>query len=128
MSLFKNPFDSQSAMGCACGQHVSDAEHAAATTPEDLSAQALQTAALKGLFPRDADRRRFLRAVGAPTAMAAIASLFPFGALEAMAQDKGKIEKKDLKIGFIPITCATPLIMSSPLGFYDKQGLNVTLV
>ena len=60
--------------------------------------------------------------------MAALATLFPFGALEAMAQEKGKIEKKDLKVGFIPITCATPLIMSSPLGFYEKQGLNVTLV
>ena len=45
-----------------------------------------------------------------------------------MAQDKGKLEKKDVKIGFIPITCATPLIMSAPLGFYEKQGLNVTLV
>jgi nitrate/nitrite transport system substrate-binding protein len=60
--------------------------------------------------------------------MAAIASVFPLGSLEAMAQDKGALEKKHLKVGFIPITCATPLIMSSPLGFYEKQGLNVTLV
>ncbi|HRE14251.1 MAG TPA: CmpA/NrtA family ABC transporter substrate-binding protein, partial [Usitatibacteraceae bacterium] len=59
---------------------------------------------------------------------AAIASVFPLGALQAMAQEKGKPEKRDLKVGFIPITCATPLIMSSPLGFYEKQGLNVTLV
>ena len=43
-----------------------------------------------------------------------------------MAQDKGALEKKDLKIGFIPITCATPLIMAHPLGFYQKQGLNVS--
>jgi nitrate/nitrite transport system substrate-binding protein len=60
--------------------------------------------------------------------MAAISSFIPFGALEAMAQEKqGSLEKKDLKIGFIPITCATPLIMADPLGFYKKQGLNVTL-
>jgi len=48
--------------------------------------------------------------------------------LQAMAQEKnGAIEKKDLKIGFIAITCAAPLIMADPLGFYKKQGLNVSL-
>ena len=45
-----------------------------------------------------------------------------------MAQEKAPLEKKDLKIGFIPITCATPLIMAAPLGFYEKQGLNVSVV
>ena len=55
--------------------------------------------------------------------MAAISSVLPFGALEAMAQDKnGPLEKKDLKIGFIPITCATPLIMADPLGFYASRA------
>ncbi len=37
------------------------------------------------------------------------------------------LEKKDLTIGFIPITCATPIVMSEPLGFYEKYGLNVTV-
>jgi nitrate/nitrite transport system substrate-binding protein len=61
--------------------------------------------------------------------MAAIASVLPVGAMQAMAQDKGgALEKRDLKIGFIPITCATPLIMAHPLGFYSKQGLNVEVV
>ncbi len=54
--------------------------------------------------------------------------MLPLGALQAMAQEKGPLEKKDLKIGFIPITCATPLIMAHPLGFYKKQGLNVELI
>jgi nitrate/nitrite transport system substrate-binding protein len=49
------------------------------------------------------------------------------GALQAMAQDKAPLEKKDLKIGFIAITCATPLIMADPLGFYKRQGLSVQL-
>lgn len=40
----------------------------------------------------------------------------------------GKPEKTKLKIGFIPITCATPLIMAKPLGFYAKYGLDVELV
>ncbi len=129
MSLFRNPFDENAPLGCACGRHESAQAHDAdRADAEALSSHALKAAALRALFPRDADRRRFLRAVGAPTALAAISSIFPFASLEAMAQDKGAIEKKDLKIGFIPITCATPLIMSAPLGFYEKQGLNVTLV
>src|SRR6185436_16490929 len=40
---------------------------------------------------------------------------------------RGPLEKKDLKIGFIAITCASPLIMADPLGFYKKEGLNVQL-
>lgn len=38
------------------------------------------------------------------------------------------IEKSDLKVAFLPITCATPIIMSKPLGFYEKHGLNVELM
>jgi nitrate/nitrite transport system substrate-binding protein len=38
------------------------------------------------------------------------------------------LEKTDLKIGFIPITCATPIIMSEPLGFYKKYGFNASVV
>jgi nitrate/nitrite transport system substrate-binding protein len=60
--------------------------------------------------------------VGKGTAMAAIASVLPVASLQAMAQEKGPLEKKDLKIGFIPITCATPLIMADPLGFYKQAG------
>ena len=40
----------------------------------------------------------------------------------------GTLEKKDLKVGFIPITCATPIIMAEPIGFYTKHGLNVEVV
>lgn len=40
----------------------------------------------------------------------------------------GNLEKTDLKVGFIPITCATPIVMSDPLGFYQKYGLNVQVV
>ncbi|MBD2545736.1 MULTISPECIES: ABC transporter substrate-binding protein [Planktothricoides] len=39
-----------------------------------------------------------------------------------------KLEKNQLKIGFMPVTCATPIIMSQPLGFYEKYGLKVELV
>jgi nitrate/nitrite transport system substrate-binding protein len=106
---------------CSCGAHHSSEEH-------DLEERRLlEAAVLRALIPQQAQRRRFLQAVGASTASAALSTFFPFGALEAMAQAKGKPEKPDLRIGFIPITCATPLIMADPLGFYREQGLKVTL-
>lgn len=106
-------------MRCACGR-----VHGAGVLPEDK----LEASLMKALFPVDSVRRGFLRAVGANTARAAIASVFPLGALQAMAQEKAPLEKTKLKIGFIPITCATPLIMAHPLGFYAKQGLDVEVV
>ena len=123
-------------MRCSCGQHASEAEHAVATLRarsesaefEAESRNFIEAALVKALFPQDALRRRFLRAVGRNTSMAAIGSVLPIASLQAMAQDKAAPEKKDLKIGFIPITCATPLIMAHPLGFYSKQGLNVEVV
>jgi nitrate/nitrite transport system substrate-binding protein len=118
--------------GCSCGAHGSQTEHdeqerARATQPESLSNDFIEAALVKALFPQDAMRRRFLQAVGVNTARAAIASILPIGAMQAMAQDKRPLEKKELKIGFIAITCATPLIMADPLGFYRKEGLDVTL-
>ena len=129
------PYDAYDAdrplmLRCACGQDHAPGEHARA---QAASAQAhsdnyLEASLIKALFPVDSVRRRFLSAVGANTARAAIASVLPLGALQAMAQERGPLEKKDLKIGFIPITCATPLIMAHPLGFYKQQGLNVDVV
>nr|MCU0889359.1 ABC transporter substrate-binding protein [Rubritepida sp.] len=125
MSGLKNPFDPEVRLGaCTCGRHASQAEHEAAAAsvaavPDDTEAmnrRVLESAAMRALFPRDDTRRRFLRAVGASTAFSAISSVIPFGALEAMAQEKGPLEKKNLKVGFIPITCSTPVIMAHPLG------------
>src|SRR5881397_3611826 len=74
-------------------------------------------------------RRDFLKTVGAGTAAAMLAGVFPMEAAKALAQAKlGPPEKKDLKIGFIPITCATPIIMAEPMGFYKKHGLNAQVV
>ena len=91
-------------------------------------ARVVQSAVVRALFPEDQSRRAFLRAVGASTALAAISQFFPLGtAMEAFAQAAAP-EKKDLKVGFIPITCATPIIMAHPMGFYTKHGLNVEVV
>lgn len=131
MSL-ENPFDARNDFsGCACGRHANHEEHAAAgeeISAETLRRRALETAALRAVFPVDATRRRFLQSVGAGSAYSLLASIFPFSALETMAAEAGPIEKKDLKIGFIPITCATPIIMAHPLGFYSKYGLNAQVI
>jgi nitrate/nitrite transport system substrate-binding protein len=129
------PYDAYDAdrplmLRCACGQDHAPGEHdraAGAASAEELSRDFLEASLMKALFPVDSVRRGFLKAVGASTARAAIASVLPVSALQAMAQDKGSLEKKELKIGFIAITCATPLIMADPLGFYKQQGLNVQL-
>jgi len=143
MSEFFDPYnaDSPLMLKCSCGRDHSPADHhaevaadaAAATLRarsetaefEAYSQEFIEATLVKALFPQDAERRNFLHAVGKKTAMAAIASVLPVASLQAMAQDKGPLEKTNLKIGFIPITCATPLIMAHPLGFYSKQGLNV---
>jgi len=93
MSLH-NPFDPNVALqpGCSCGQHGSQTEHELVET-EALNRRVIETTVMRALFPQDAERRRFLSAVGASTAWAAISSLIPFGALEAMAQEKGSLEK-----------------------------------
>lgn len=50
-------------------------------------------------------------------------------AAKALAAEKiGPLEKTKLKIGFVPITCATPIIIAEPLGFYAKYGLDVEVI
>ncbi|WP_430231387.1 CmpA/NrtA family ABC transporter substrate-binding protein [Paraburkholderia tropica] len=120
---------------CACGMHACEHQPDNGSTgntrrenSDALTQDLIEMAAVRALFPRDSVRRRFLKAVGVNAARAAIASVLPLADLQAMAAGRSAtIEKKDLKIGFIPINCATPLIMADPLGFYREQGLNVTL-
>ena len=134
MSIFSNPFDSKIALRCQCGQHASQAEHdsdsiqASQLAGEALTSNVVEQAVIRALFPQDSVRRRFLQAVGSPVAVSAISSIFPMAlAKEAFAQS-GRLEKTKLNVGFIPITCATPIIMADPMGFYKKQGLDVSIV
>ncbi len=114
---------------CGCGADHAPQDHAAvAPDTETLGRQFMEASLIKALFPNENLRRGFLKAVGRRTAMAAIASVMPIASLQAMAQERKPLEKKDLKIGFIPITCASPLIMADPLGFYRQQGLTVQLM
>jgi nitrate/nitrite transport system substrate-binding protein len=138
MSTFDDPFDSNSELsGCVCGQHRSASEHdqaaptfrcAPVESDEKRYEGVVASAVMRAIFPGDAARRAFLKSVGASTALAALSQFFPIkSATEAFA-DAGIPEKKDLKVGFIPITCATPIIMAQPMGFYAKHGLNVDVI
>lgn len=138
MALFKNAFDATRRIirGCTCGRHDSQEAHEqalraeaveAAASEETRYARVVENAVMRALFPLDAQRRLFLKTVGASTAMAAISSILPLAtATEVFAQ--AAPEKKDLKVGFIPITCATPIIMAHPMGFYSRHGLNVEVI
>ena len=134
MSILK-PFDLNQPLftsACSCGQHASSEEHNRASLisedAESISANFIEASLVKALFPSELKRRAFLRAVGSGSALSALSTVLPIGALQAMAQEKAPLEKKELSVGFIPITCATPLIMAEPLGFYRKQGLTVSLM
>ncbi len=99
---------------------------------ESSMARAVESAVMRGIFKTDMNRRAFLRTVGASAAAAAISSVFPLEEAKAaaveLAQAGGKLEKTKLNVGFVPITCATPIIMAHPLGFYKKYGLDVDVI
>ena len=134
MSIFDSPFDPNAKLSCPCGRHKSLAEHHAAIREvpageDDRLARVVDGAVVRALFPEDGARRGFLKAVGAGTALAAISQFFPLAAArEAFAQTPKALEKTKLKVGFIPITCATPIIMAHPMGFYTRHGLEVEVI
>ena len=124
----QDPFDPQTSLdhsGCLGGQPTQD-DCALPDTPETIIDRVVESAVVRTLFGgNEVKRRRFMQLVGAGSAAALIESFFPLKMAKALAQEKvGSIEKKDLTIGFIPITCATPIIMAEPMGFYKKHGLN----
>jgi nitrate/nitrite transport system substrate-binding protein len=102
---------------CSCGRHGSQAEH-------ETEERIVEETVLRAVVRRD-----LLSLIGRSAALAAVSTFFPLGAAkEAFAQGAGKPEKQKLKVGFIPITCATPIIMAHPMGFYAKHGLDVEVV
>ena len=136
-----NPFDTTqsiaghrcSGSGCVHASHqpsASPAQTALSNTSELANSDAVlsrfvENAVMRAIFPNDMARRTFLSVVGKGTAAAVVGSMFDFGTAKAIAAEPIKnIEKKDLSIGFIPITCGAPIIMGEPMGFYSKHGLN----
>src|SRR5215475_1665647 len=141
MSTFDDPFDAGRQLkpqGCSCGGHASQAEHdyhakrqlqcVPVESDEKRYEGVVASALMRKVFPQNAARRAFLKSVGASTALAALSQFFPLKTATEVFAQGGAIEKKDLKVGFIPITCATPIIMAHPMGFYSKHGLNVEVI
>ena len=95
MGIFTDPYNPDSKLWsvCPCGQHDSLDAHQRSLSAKDqpqatsnsadwsdqesVLARCVESAILKGLFKTDAKRRQFMRAVGAGTASAAIASIIP---------------------------------------------------
>lgn len=115
----------------------------ALTTPEGLMDRAVESAVVRALFGgNDMARRAFIARVGSATFYSALASVFPLAACKSNTKEevektaqgvespstKHALEKTKLKVGFVPITCATPIIMAHPLGFYKKYGLDVDVI
>jgi nitrate/nitrite transport system substrate-binding protein len=111
--------------------------------PDELVDRAIDEAVTRAVFRgNDIARRAVLQAVGSSSFYALLASVFPLAACKSAAKEqlektaKGAtadstavpLEKKALKVGFVPITCATPIIMAHPMGFYAKYGLNVDVI
>ncbi len=110
--------------GCTC----SGAAEVELGSEEEVASHLVEEAALRAIFPNDLKRRQFIGRVGKAAAVSLVGGIFPLDRMKAWAQEPVKgIEKKDLSIGFIPITCATPIIMAEPMGFYKKHGLNATV-
>ena len=129
-NLHHNNFDSQLPKNEPVDESLANEDHQHDDFPkteEDMMDRAVENAVVRAIFnDNEINRRRFMKMVGSSTAAAVIASIFPLQAAKAIAKEglKGGLEQKNLSLGIIPITCATPIIMSEPMGFYKKNGLN----
>ena len=133
-----NPFSAKTDLrhgadcGCkSCATRAADADTGAEiTTSEQMMERAVESAIVRSVFGQsDIGRRSFMGMMGGSTVAAALASVFPMDQAKAAILDNlGPPEKTDLNIGFVPITCATPIIMAQPLGFYEKYGLNAQVI
>jgi len=147
-----DPFDERSDLGhgagCSCFQCVTlrnqrDDAPDIPTDEEGVVNRLIESSIVRSLFGGDdLKRRQFISTVGKGTFKAALASVIPMAALQACANDSkksmenggaseagaSKLEKTHLNVGFVPITCATPIIMSKPMGFYEKYGLDVDVI
>ena len=133
MSMFRNPFDPEVQLhssSCTCVScSGKPAQDDTPQTEEGLIDRVIESALVRGMFGHHDDaRRNFLRFVGGGTLAAALGSVLPLEAVKAAIKDGGKLEKTKLKVGFVPITCATPIIMAHPMGFYSKYGLDVDVI
>lgn len=134
-----NPFsdktDLRHGAECGCDGCESDARqiitaHKGAMSSEQMLERAIESAVVRSVFGNnDIQRRSFMGMMGGGVFASILASVFPMDAAKAALLDTlGAPEKPDLNIGFVPITCATPIIMAQPMGFYERYGLNAQVI
>lgn len=46
---------------------------------------------------------------------------------QASMEPAGELEQRDVTVGFVPITCSSPIINAAAMGIFEQYGLNVTL-
>ena len=85
-----------------------------AATSEAALERLIESCVVRSMFGHnEISRRSFAKLVGGSTLAAAVASVFPMEAAKAAVLESiGKPEKTKLNVGFVPITCATPMIMA----------------
>ena len=94
---------------------------------EQVWGATVETAVLQALFPSPAIRRAVIKAIGPKQALDAVCEFLPLGsAIEAFAAPS-KPENEHLRVGFVPITCATPLVVAAAMGIYAKHGLRIEM-
>jgi nitrate/nitrite transport system substrate-binding protein len=118
-----SPFDRAERSHAGCGE----ADSFGAAAPADM-ADLVRGAALRAIFAGSPARRAVLRSLGTAAALAILNRVMPLGTLQAMAEETAKPEKSELTIGFIDITCATPLCVADKLNLFRENGLDVELV
>jgi nitrate/nitrite transport system substrate-binding protein len=114
---------SRSTGACSCCQPAATRSEA----PDARLSDAVDAALVYALFPEPVLRRSLLKSVGSAGLLAALSAVLPIATLKAIAQEKKPIEKPKLNVGFLPITCAAPLIYGELLGSYAREGLDVSL-
>ncbi len=137
-----NPYDGDADLrhgaNCGCsecwGKPENNLRHNASTdifqSSDELMERVVESAVVRAVFGNnELSRRSFAKMLGGTTLAAAVGSVFPMDKAKAAILDNlGKPEKSKLNVGFVPITCATPIIMAKPLGFYEKYGLDVDVI
>ena len=100
------------------------------SSSEEIMDRAIESAIVRGMFGHnEMSRRSFMGMLGGGTIAAILGSMLPMDSVKAAVKESmGPLEKKKLNIGFVPITCATPIIMAHPMGFYKKYGLDVDVI
>jgi len=97
-------------------------------TAEEMISDAVDTAILKASFPDAQELNRLIQKLGKKNILEFVNSKVPLEDIKSMVLDRDDhLEKRDLSIGFMPIACATPIVMAEPMGFYCRHGLTMSL-